>query len=62
MQKAPSPQVIADQVLKIAGKKNPRSSYVAGDFLSTKFPMVARLVPEPIKEKLIRIFYGIDFK
>ncbi|HBL37140.1 MAG TPA: short-chain dehydrogenase/reductase [Firmicutes bacterium] len=62
MQKAPSPQVIADQVLKIVGKKNPRSCYVAGDYLSTKFPVLASLVPERIKEKLIRVFYGIDFQ
>jgi len=61
MEKAPSPQVIADRVLKIIKEKNPRPCYAAGDFLSTKFPFLARFVPDRLKEKLIRIFYGVDF-
>lgn len=62
MKKAPSPQVIADQVLKIVNKANPRPRYAVGDYLSTKFPTVARLVSDRLKEKLIRIFYGVDFQ
>lgn len=62
MEKSPPPQVIADQVLKIVGTKNPRPYYVAGDFLSTKFPFIARFVPQTLKEKMIRMFYGVDFK
>ncbi|NLW56877.1 MAG: SDR family oxidoreductase [Firmicutes bacterium] len=62
MQKAPSPQVIADRVLKIVNHANPRSRYAAGDFLSTKFPTIARFVTDRVREKLIRIFYDIDFR
>lgn len=62
MEKAPSLQVIADRVLQIAKEKNPRPCYAAGDFLSTKFPFLARFVSARLKEKLIRIFYGIDFQ
>jgi len=62
MEKAPSPQVIADKVLQIVKTKNPRPCYAAGDFFSTKFPFLARFVPVRFKEKLIRIFYGVDFQ
>ncbi|NLC53776.1 MAG: SDR family oxidoreductase [Firmicutes bacterium] len=62
MEKSPAPQVVAAQVLKIIRQKNPRPYYVAGDFLSTKFPFIARFVSQRCKEKLTRIFYGIDFK
>ncbi len=61
MQKSPPPQVIADKVVEVIKKKNPRTRYPAGDFLSTKFPAIARFVPSRVKEKLIRIFYGVDF-
>lgn len=62
MEKSPSPRVVAAQVLRIIRQQNPRPYYVAGDFLSTKFPFLARLVSQRFKEKLIRKFYGIDFE
>lgn len=62
MQKAPAAEVIARKVYQVIRKKNPRTRYAAGDFLSTKFPFISRLVTDRVKEKLIRIFYGIDFK
>lgn len=61
MQNSPPPQVIADKVVKVIRKKNPRTRYPAGDFLSTKFPAIARFVPGRLKEKMIRLFYGVDF-
>jgi len=62
MQKAPAPQVIADRVLKIIQQVNPRPRYAAGDFLSTKFPAIARFVTDRFREKMIRLFYNIDFR
>lgn len=62
MKKAPSPDVIAKKVYRVIQKKNPRTRYAAGDFLSARFPLVQRFVSDRMKEKLIRIFYGIDFK
>ncbi|MCK4259183.1 MAG: SDR family oxidoreductase [Halanaerobiales bacterium] len=60
MQKAPGPTVIANKVWHVINKKNPRTRYPAGDFLSTKFPLVQRIVSDRVKEKMTRIFYGID--
>lgn len=62
MKKAPSPEVIAKKVYQVIQMKHPRTRYAAGDFLSTKFPFIQRFVSDRVKEKLIRIFYGIDFK
>lgn len=61
MQKAPEPLVIAQKVYQVLQKKNPRTRYAAGDFLSTKFPFISRIVSDRFKEKMIRIFYGINF-
>lgn len=62
MKKAPTPEVIAKKVYQIIQKKHPRTRYAAGDFLSTQFPLIHRFVSDRVKEKMIRIFYGIDFK
>lgn len=61
MEKAPPPQVIARKVGKVVEKTNPRGSYVAGDFISTKFPLLNRLISSRFREKLTRVFYGIYF-
>lgn len=62
MQKAPPPELIAKKVFQVIQKKRPRTIYPAGDFLSSKFPLISRFVPRRVKEKLIRKFYGVDFK
>ena len=60
MAKAPLPRVIAKKVARLAEKKNPGPSYPAGDFLSTKLPLVNRFVPRRLREKLTRAFYRLD--
>ncbi len=60
MAKAPPPRVIAKKVARLAEKKNPGPSYPAGDFLSTKLPLVNRFVPRRLREKLTRAFYRLD--
>ena len=60
MAKAPLPRVIAKKVARLAEKKNPGPSYPAGDFLSTKLPLVNRFVPRRLREKLNRAFYRLD--
>lgn len=62
MQKAPGPEVIAKKTWQVIQKRNPRTRYPAGDFLSTKFILFNRFISNRIKEKLVRIFYGVDFK
>lgn len=60
MAKAPAPRVIAEKVARLAEKKNPGPSYPAGDFLSTKLPLVNRFVSRRLREKLTRAFYRLD--
>lgn len=62
LQKAPPPEVIAKKALKIIRSKNPATRYPAGDFLSERFPFLARLMPDRAKEWAIRLFYNINFK
>lgn len=62
MQKAPSPELIAKKVFQVIQKKRPRTIYPAGDFFASKFPFISRFFSGRVKEKLIRKFYGIDFK
>ena len=61
LQKAPPPEVIAKKVLKIVRSRNPATRYPAGDFLSERFPFLARLLPDRVKEWAIRLFYNINF-
>ena len=59
MAKAPAPRVIAEKVARLAEKKNPGPSYPAGDFLSTKLPLVNRFVSRRLREKLTRVFLRV---
>ncbi|HAW70217.1 MAG TPA: hypothetical protein DHD79_08565 [Firmicutes bacterium] len=61
LQKAPSPEVIAKKVLKIVRSQNPATRYPAGDFMSERFPFLARFLPDRVKEWAIRLFYNINF-
>lgn len=60
LEKSPPPEVIARKVWQIVRKKNPRGSHPAGDFVSTKLPFINRFLPAPLREKLTRVFYGVD--
>lgn len=62
LRKAPGPEVIARKVLKVMGRRRPATRYAAGDFVSTKLPFIARVLPDAIKEWAIRLFYNINFK
>lgn len=62
LQKAPDPEVVARKILAVARKANPATRYPAGDFISTKFPFLARFMPDSLRELAIRIFYGINFR
>ena len=62
MQKAPEPVVIARKIWRVIRMQNPRTRYVAGDFVSVQFPWILRLVSDRVKEGLTRVFYGIGFK
>ncbi|HHU50674.1 MAG TPA: SDR family NAD(P)-dependent oxidoreductase [Firmicutes bacterium] len=60
LEKSPPPEVIARKVWQIVRKKNPRGSHPAGDFISTKLPFINRFLPASLREKLTRMFYGIN--
>jgi len=61
MKKAPPPRVVAEKVRRVVDMNNPGPGYPAGDFLSTKLPLVNRFLPGRVRQKLTRIFYGVDF-
>lgn len=61
LKKAPPPRVVAEKVRQVAAMDNPGPGYPAGDFISTKLPFVNRLLPGRARQKLTRIFYGVDF-
>jgi len=61
LKKSPPPEVIASKVWWIMQKNHPRGSHPAGDFISTQLPFINRFLPGPLREKLTRIFYGVDF-
>lgn len=61
LKRAPGPEVVARKVLAVVRKANPATRYPAGDFMSTKFPFLVRLLPDSVREFAIRVFYGINF-
>lgn len=62
LQKAPGPEVIAKKILAVLRKRHPAARYPAGDFLSTQFPFLIRVLPDGAKQWAIRLFYNINFK
>lgn len=61
MTKAPPPRVVAEKVRRVAALANPAPGYPVGDFISTKLPLVNRFLSGRVRQKLTRIFYGVDF-
>lgn len=62
MQVAPQPIIVAKKIHKILKSKHPKAYYTAADFLTGLTPIVMPFMTSKIKEKVIRLFYGIDFK
>jgi short-subunit dehydrogenase len=62
MKIAPKPILVAKKIHKVLKTKNPKAYYTAADFVSGLLPVLLPLMSSKLKEKILRIFYGIDFK
>ncbi|MBN1595317.1 SDR family oxidoreductase [candidate division FCPU426 bacterium] len=62
MKIAPKPVLVAKTIYKILNSKNPKAYYTAADFFTGLTPIIAPFLPSKLKEKVIRLFYNIDFK
>ncbi len=61
MAKAPSPSLVARKIHRILTVRRPRRSYTASDFLSGLGSVILPRIPKGLKEKIVRIFYDVDF-
>jgi len=61
-EKAPGPDVIAVRIARLLKKRFPYTRYPAGDALSRLFPFLLRIIHRRLREKFIRVYYGVDFK
>lgn len=62
IQIAPKPIIVAKKIHKILKTKNPKAYYTAADFFTGLTPILTPIMTSKLKEKVIRLFYGIDFK
>jgi short-subunit dehydrogenase len=58
---APEPKLVAKKIFKIIKTKNPQATYTAADFFSGLMPVLMPFMSSKVKEKILRIFYGVDF-
>jgi NAD(P)-dependent dehydrogenase (short-subunit alcohol dehydrogenase family) len=61
MAKAPPPALVAKRIYRILTARRPRATYTVADFLSRLSPIFLPLLPRRLKEKIVRIFYDVDF-
>lgn len=61
MKAAPQPLLVAKKIYKIINTKKPKAKYTAADFVSGMLPLLTPFMTSKIKEKILRIFYGVDF-
>ena len=59
--KAPLPDVVALKIHRILAARRPRRSYTVADFWSRLAPLFLPWFPRGLKEKIVRIFYDVDF-
>ncbi len=60
MQVAPKPILVAKIISRIIRKRRANTYYTAADFFTSLVPLLNRLFSSKMKEKLMRIYYGID--
>ena len=53
--------LVARRIHRILTVPRPRRSYTASDFLSRLGSVILPRIPKGLKEKLVRIFYDVDF-
>lgn len=60
MQNAPSPDLVARQILKIIEMRNPPPRVTVGDFFQSGFaPLVFRFLPQRVRLWGLKMYYGI---
>ncbi len=62
MKIAPKPLLVAKTIYKILRSNNPKAYYTAADFFTGLTPILTPIMSSKLKEKVIRLFYNIDFK
>lgn len=62
LRESPPPSVVAGKILQIIRDPNPPGRNPCGAFGYTLIPFVARFVPDRLREYLVRVFYGINFR
>ncbi len=60
MAEAPKPILVARVIYRILQKKNPKAFYSAANFLTGLTPILTPWMSSQVKEKVVRMFYGID--
>jgi NAD(P)-dependent dehydrogenase (short-subunit alcohol dehydrogenase family) len=61
MAKAPPPSLVARKIHRILTVRRPRPSYTASDFVSWLGSVILPRIPKRLKEKIMRIYYDVDF-
>jgi NAD(P)-dependent dehydrogenase (short-subunit alcohol dehydrogenase family) len=61
MAKAPPPSLVARKIHRILTARRPRATYTVADFLSRLAPIFLPFLPRGLKEKVVRIFYDVNF-
>jgi hypothetical protein len=61
MAKAPPPSRVARKIHHILTARRPPRSTTVADFVSRLAPVFLPLLPRGLKEKIVRIFYDVDF-
>jgi len=61
MQKAPQPVLVAKVIHRILKTRHPKTYYTAADFFTGLTPVLTPFMSSKLKEKVIRLFYGVDF-
>ena len=60
MKKAPSPELVAQRILKLIGDPNPPPRVTVGDFFQARLaPLAFRLLPQRVRLLVLRKYYGI---
>jgi short-subunit dehydrogenase len=61
MQKAPKPVLVAKVIHRILNTRNPKAHYTAADFVTGLTPILTPFMSSKLKEKVVRLFYEVDF-
>jgi len=61
LRNAPPPVLVAKKIYHVLKTRNPKTFYTAADFFTGLTPLLTPFMSSGLKEKVIRLFYGVDF-